>query len=199
MRQQSLFPTSTAAPAPAVPGLTVQHDYIDAAEEQRLLAHIEAGPWAADFRRRIQLYGLGYGGEGETAWVRDFPAWLDALARRIVADGWMPRPPDNCVINDYAPGVGIGPHSDFAAFDAPLVALSLLSPVVIDFRRRGHEDAASIVLPPRSLWIASGAARWQWTHAIAARRSDIIDGQRVGRGRRISLTFRVARVPVVRP
>lgn len=199
MRQQSLFPTSTAAPAPAVPGLTVQRDYIDEAEEQRLLAHIEAGSWDADFRRRIQLYGLGYGGDGETAWVRDFPAWLDVLARRIVADGWMPRPPDNCVINDYAPGVGIGPHSDFAAFDAPLVALSLLSPVVIDFRRRGHEDAAAIVLPPRSLWIAAGAARWQWTHAIAARRSDIIDGERVRRGRRLSLTFRVARVPVARP
>ena len=198
MRQTSLFPTSVAPADPVVPGLTVQRDYIDAAEERRLLAHIDAGTWDADFRRRIQLYGLGYGGEGETAWARDFPGWLDALARRIVADGWMPHMPDNCVINDYAPGVGIGPHSDFAAFDAPLLALSLLSPVVIDFRRRGHADAAAVVVPPRSLWIAAGAARWQWTHAIAARRSDVIDGERVRRERRISLTFRLAREPVRR-
>jgi hypothetical protein len=33
-------------------------------------------------------------------------------------------------------------------------------------------------------------ARYEWTHEIPTRRSDAIDGERLPRGRRISLTFR---------
>lgn len=197
MRQQSLFSAAEPTP-PVIPGLVVRRDYIDLAQERELLAHIDAGAWDSDFRRRIQLYGLGYGEGGATRWVRDFPAWLAALAARLVADGWLPRTPDNCVINDYAPGVGIGPHTDFAAFGAPLVALSLLSDVVIDFSRRDRPGAVPVWVPARSLWSAAGEARWAWMHAIAARRSDVVEGVRVRRGRRVSLTFRVAKIPPAR-
>lgn len=198
MRQQSLFPSAEPAP-PTVPGLVVRRDYIDGAEEQRLLADIDGAPWQSDFKRRIQLYGLGYGDDGATAWVRDFPPWLDPLAQRLVRDGHLPRLPDNCVINDYAPGVGIGPHRDFPAFGAPLVALSLLSDVVLDFSRRDPDLTVPVVVPARSLWIATGEARWRWTHAIAPRLSDLIEGERRRRGRRLSLTFRIARGPAARP
>ena len=200
MRQQSLFGAAEPTP-PEIPGLVVHRDWVDRAYERELLAHIDAGAWDSDFRRRIQLYGLGYerGDDGgATRWVRDFPGWLERLAARLVGDGWLPHMPDNCVINDYAPGVGIGPHTDFPAFAAPLVALSLLSDVVLDFSRRDVPGSVPVVVPARSLWSASGEARWRWMHAIAARRSDVIDGVRVRRDRRVSLTFRVARDPAAR-
>ncbi len=194
MRQQPLFP---AADQPAeVPGLAVHRDYVDLAEQQRLIGHVDAGEWSDDYRRRVQLYGVSYGDEG-VAWARDFPPWLDELGARLVRAGHLPRMPDNCVINSYAPGVGIGPHRDYMVFDAPLVALSLLSDVVVDFSDGAR--SVPVDVPARSLWRASGEARWRWTHGIAARRSDTVDGQRRPRGRRVSLTFRVARGPARRP
>ena len=210
MRQQPLFPSPLVEPPPpAVPGLVVRPSYVGAAEEAALLAHVEGGPWQADFRRRVQIYGLGYGGpdsgsgsgsgsepedrSGALVWVRDFPPWLAALAQRVTADGFLPRPAENCVINDYAPGVGIGPHRDYPPFGGVIAAVSLISDVVVDFARLDGSARAAVVVPARSLWVASGEARWAWTHGIAARRSDVIEGERRKRGRRVSLTFRIAR------
>lgn len=46
------------------------------------------------------------------------------------------------------------------------------------------------MLEPRSLLLLTGAARYEWTHGIPARRSDIVDGLRRPRAGRVSLTFR---------
>jgi alkylated DNA repair dioxygenase AlkB len=195
MRQEALFPSPEPASLPRVPGLVVKPDYIDEAEEKRLIARVEEGPWDTDFKRRVQQYGLGYGGDenGEVTWVRDFPPWLLELAQRLTDERFLPRFPENCVINDYAPGVGIGPHRDYPPFGSVIAAVSLLSDVVIDFARPDGSDKIPILVPARSLWVASGEARWRWTHGIAPRLSDVIDGERRRRGRRVSLTFRIAK------
>ncbi|MFO0576432.1 MAG: alpha-ketoglutarate-dependent dioxygenase AlkB [Polyangia bacterium] len=230
MRQVPLFPRPASPAGPSVPGLLVRPEYVSQDEERALVAHIEQGPWQPDFKRRIQQYGLGYGARPESgtdpgpasdedpspeiSWVRDFPPWLAALAQRITADAFLPRVPENCVINDYAPGVGIGPHRDYPPFGSVIAAVSLLSDVVIDFARlpRGHDsdddsdggDSDSggsgripVYVPARSLWVASGEARWRWTHGIAPRLSDRVEGERRRRGRRLSLTFRIARDPTL--
>jgi len=49
---------------------------------------------------------------------------------------------------------------------------------------------SSILLEPHSLLMLSGEARYSWSHEIPARQSDLIEGMRVTRGRRVSLTFR---------
>jgi alkylated DNA repair dioxygenase AlkB len=41
--------------------------------------------------------------------------------------------------------------------------------------------------------VLAGPARRDWTHAIPARQSDVMDGLRVMRQRRVSLTFRTMR------
>lgn len=138
MRQAALFPLGEPVSRPRIPGLVVQPDYIQEAEEKRLIERVEEGPWETDFKRRVQQYGLGYGGDegGEVSWVRDFPPWLEELAQRLTNEGWLPRFPENCVVNDYAPGVGIGPHRDYPPFGSVIAAVSLLYDVVIDFARR---------------------------------------------------------------
>jgi alkylated DNA repair dioxygenase AlkB len=45
-------------------------------------------------------------------------------------------------------------------------------------------------LEPRSALVLKGPARFEWTHAIPARKSDVVDGRRVPRNRRLSVTFR---------
>jgi alkylated DNA repair dioxygenase AlkB len=46
-------------------------------------------------------------------------------------------------------------------------------------------------LPARSLLVLARSAREDWTHRIPARKSDMIEGRRQTRARRVSLTFRV--------
>jgi hypothetical protein len=49
---------------------------------------------------------------------------------------------------------------------------------------------AAVLLRPRSVVSLTGAGRYGWTHEIPARKSDFMNGAKVDRGRRISLTFR---------
>jgi alkylated DNA repair dioxygenase AlkB len=58
------------------------------------------------------------------------------------------------------------------------------------FRHPGDGEKRAVVLEPGSLLVMSGAARYDWTHEIPARTSDVIGGERRARGRRVSLTFR---------
>ena len=44
-----------------VPGLRIVEDWIDAEEERALLDLVDAQEWNQDWKRRVQVYGLGYG------------------------------------------------------------------------------------------------------------------------------------------
>jgi alkylated DNA repair protein alkB family protein 8 len=100
---------------------------------------------------------------------------------------------DQLTINDYFAGDGIPAHFDtHSPFEQPFISVSLLSGLVMDFRRfDGHER--SLYLPSRSVAIFSGEARFAWTHGIACRKVDLVDGEVRHRSRRVSLTFRKIR------
>lgn len=180
-----------------VPGLTVERSWIDEEEEDLLLACVDEEPWSDDFKRRVQQYGFGYGGEAsryeEPEWVRDIPFWLAELGERLVAEGHLPRFCENVVVNDYAPGVGIGPHRDYPPFGDAIACVSLGDDVVMDFSEPRSGARAHVLVPRRSLWVASGEARWRWLHAIRPRLTDVVGGERRRRRRRVSITFRTLR------
>ena len=181
----------------SVPGFSLQSNYVSAAEERELLAHIEGGPWEQDWRRRIQQYGLGYVGEhgGNPTWIRDFPSWLIPLAKRVQEDAAFDRFPENCVINEYIPPLGIGTHRDYPAFGPTIACVSLGSDIIIEFVHSELGLKVPLYVPARSLWVIKGEARSVWKHGIAARFTDVIEGERRLRGRRISITFRTASYP----
>lgn len=60
----------------------------------------------------------------------------------------------------------------------------------MQFANPRHGIKHDLYLQPRSLILLSGAARYQWTHAIPARKSDNVNGFKIERERRVSLTFR---------
>jgi alkylated DNA repair dioxygenase AlkB len=198
-------PSTAAVDVQAVPGFTLLEDWIDEGEERRLLEAVDAGSWSSDWRRRVQIYGLGYGGDDELAsdlrtrararprWVGDLPAWVRPLAARVLAEGHLPRFAENVVVNEYLPGVGIGAHRDDPAFGPRVACVSLAADVILDLSHAGDGRRVSIDVPARSLWVMTGEARTSWKHAIAARKSDVVGGLRRARRRRISITFRTAR------
>jgi len=101
-------------------------------------------------------------------------------------------------VNQYRPGEGIGSHVDTpSAFGDGLISISLNSGIVMEFRKvSGEDDGDSlkklVYLPPRSLVLMSGPARYEWEHQIVTRRTDTHQGVVLPRGLRISLTLRTA-------
>ena len=174
---------------PEIAGLSYLPDYISGDEEVALVAAIDAEPWDTSWDRRRQPYGATYR-RGDTA-PRSIPAWGLGLAERMHREGISERPFDQMLINEYQPGQGIALHRDYEPFDRTVVSLSLLAPVVMDFHHTAKARRESLLLAPRSLLILSDEARHEWEHGIARRKSDRWQGERIPRGRRLSVTFRL--------
>jgi alkylated DNA repair dioxygenase AlkB len=60
----------------------------------------------------------------------------------------------------------------------------------MEFSNPETGEKKSIVLEECSLIVLSGPARYEWQHAIPARKSDLINGIKTERACRVSLTFR---------
>lgn len=93
-------------------------------------------------------------------------------------------------VNEYPPGVGLSPHIDtHSAFEDLIFSLSLAGPCIMEFRKYANDDMLprvalstvtkvgspeddlnfirkAIYLPPRSMLLMSGEARYAWHHYI---------------------------------
>ena len=91
-------------------------------------------------------------------------------------------------VNEYPPGVGLSPHIDtHSAFEDLIFSLSLVGPCIMEFRRYANGDGLpkatsstntkmesskddlnfvrrAVYLPPRSMLLLSGEARYAWHH-----------------------------------
>ncbi|MFP4386926.1 MAG: alpha-ketoglutarate-dependent dioxygenase AlkB [Alphaproteobacteria bacterium] len=172
---------------PDIPRLTYIPDFITGDEESSLIAAIDAQPWLNDLKRRVQHYGYKYDYKARAvtndAYLGPLPDWIKPVAQKLSFN------PDQAIVNEYQPGQGISAHVDCVpCFDNEIASLSLGSGATMQFIKGSEKQ--ELYLKPRSLIILSGEARYEWTHAIPARKSDIADGFKIERGRRVSLTFR---------
>ncbi len=98
---------------------------------------------------------------------------------------------DQLTINEYQPGMGIGPHVDLHhLFGEHILIVSLNSTCVMEFQHIITGTWRKMVLMPRSLVILTEEARYGWKHSIRSRKSDVLDGCVVERQLRVSITFR---------
>jgi alkylated DNA repair protein alkB family protein 8 len=98
-------------------------------------------------------------------------------------------------VNHYKPGEGIGSHVDTpSAFGDGLISISLNGGIVMEFRKVGSDPPLKklVYLPPRSLVLMSGPARYDWEHYIVTRRTDTHRDTVLTRQLRVSLTLRTA-------
>jgi len=178
-----------------IPGLSYTPDYITADEQDALISQIDQESWLNDLKRRIQHYGYKYDYKARTvgndAYLGALPQWQVSLVQKLWLDKIFGAAPDQVIINEYMPGQGISAHTDCVpCFDDTIASLSLGSPCIIQFSNPRTGEKQEVFLEERSLIILSGEARYEWQHGIPARKSDIVDGFKIERGRRISLTFR---------
>lgn len=180
---------------PLPPGITYVRDVLSREEETAIQERLDAGPWSDTLRRRVQHFGYLYDYRARTvaadAYLGKLPEWLETLAERLVTSGYFAELPDQVIANEYLPGQGISAHVDCVpCFDDTIVSISLLSQCEMVFRERSSSGPIAVLLHPCSGIVLKGAGRYDWTHEIPARKSDVVGGVKVDRERRVSLTFR---------
>ena len=178
----------------SIPGLHYCSNYIDETEQQTLLSIIDQKPWLTDLKHRVQHYGYRYDYKARMVtpelYLGLLPDWLLPLAARLLREGLFSALPDQAIINEYLPGQGISAHIDCVpCFGKEIASLSLGSVCVMGFTH-AHHSKQTKTLEPCSLFVLSGAARYEWQHCIPARKSDVIGGIKINRARRVSITFR---------
>ena len=138
-------------------------------EESALIDNIDKQPWLNDLKRRVQHYGYKYDYKARAvttdSYLGSLPEWIDLVTQKL------PFKPDQAIVNEYLPGQGISAHVDCVpCFGDTIANLSLGSGAVIQFTN--GQERHNLYLEPRSLIILSGPVRYEWTHAISARKSD---------------------------
>ncbi len=177
------------------PGADLIEGLVSAERAAELISIIGNAVWKQDLRRRVQHYGWRYDYKARRVikddWLGPLPAWLAPEVEAVRVAGHFEDPPDQVIVNEYQPGQGIAPHIDCVpCFGSTIESLSLGSVVMMRFESAATGEKSEVLLPPRSLLVLTGPARYEWRHGISPRKSDILKGVRTPRKRRISLTFR---------
>jgi alkylated DNA repair dioxygenase AlkB len=169
-------------------------------DDQRILAHeIVNRPWDDTLKRLTQQYGYRYDyGKGPLEKCEEIPEAMMNVYKNVCKNSeneeiralGAKELPNQLIINHYEPGEGIGAHTDDVnKFSDTILIFSLISPTVMRFSKESSESI-DLQLLERSALLLKGEARYSWKHEIKQRKTDVINGVRVDRGRRISATFR---------
>lgn len=180
---------------PDIKGLQYIPAFITEEEEQALIDSIDQNTWLSDLKRRVQHYGYKYDYKARAvsndAYIGALPGWLEPIAERLHKQGIFETQPDQAIVNEYKPGQGISPHVDCVpCFGGTIASLTLGSGATMQFQNPQTKHKEVLYLQERSLIVLNGPARYDWTHAIPGRKTDVVDGFKVERQRRVSVTFR---------
>lgn len=140
--------------------------------------------------RRVLHYGYSYdyssGSSSGTA--PRMPKIIRRIRRRILRS--FPDLVDSkrywnqCIINRYLPGQGIGAHIDVKSYGDHIVCFTLGSGREMEFTQGSKKYC--LYTEPRSAYVMSGESRYDWKHQMRSRKSD----SGVSRSVCYSITFR---------
>lgn len=207
------MPPIPDAPIAALPGL--RHARIlqpsACARVSEAIERLAENRWVKGRGRDCANFG---GRPGDAAVAEPLPRLLALLADRLApwfkGEGGgvgVPTPPNHCLVNAYARGGGLPPHTDGPLYAAS-ATVTLAGAAALDFRRgaasaEGEAPVAQLVCAPGDAVGLAGAAYAGHTHALPARSADVVRadcvnleaaGVAVGDvvergGRRLSLVF----------
>lgn len=173
--QTDLFGDSQSA-APTTPqGFRYEDDFISEAEQTSLvdsLSTLQLKPFEFHGHvgnRLVTSFGLRYDYTRRTVEAAgEFPVFLTELRKKVAAfSGRAAEEFQQCGVNQYPPGAGIGWHKDKPQFGI-VVGVSLLAPATMRFRMAAGKGwkRMSVEVKPRSVYILEGEARTAWEHSV---------------------------------
>ncbi|GMS90723.1 hypothetical protein PENTCL1PPCAC_12898, partial [Pristionchus entomophagus] len=195
------LPLSKTADAVAGPrDLIIIDDFVDEDIERDLIDLVMKDPRLNEMKHRSVLhFGHAFDYSTNSAFVpiEAIPDRLEKMVDRLIEKGHIAERPDQITANVYSPGQGIPSHFDtHSAFEDPVVSLSLLADVVMEFKDAANSArVAPILLPRRSLCLIQGDSRYRWKHGIVNRQYDVCPrtNRLLQRQQRVSITFRKIR------
>ncbi|GAV73055.1 2OG-FeII_Oxy_2 domain-containing protein [Cephalotus follicularis] len=216
-------PVSLAASVLNIPGLYLLHDFVSAKEEQARI-DVGSWKSLSKRRVQHYGYEFCYDTRNVDTkqHLGELPSFVSPIIERIslfpILDNSASLCLDQLTVNEYPSGVGLSPHIDtHSAFEGLIFSLSLAGPCIMEFRKYSegavlakaasstdmkieNPDSCSnllrraIYLPPRSMLLLSGEARYAWHHYIPHHKIDMVKDSVIRRGsRRVSFTFRKVR------
>ena len=188
-----LFLPGLAPDHKEIPGLELIDNFIDHAVENQLIEIIDKQVWICELKRRVQHYGYRYDyklNKVTPEQIGDIPDWLEIWCNYLLEKGIFETKPNQVIVNEYTPGLGIAAHTDASCFGDTVCSLSLASDIIMTL---ANEKSIDIFLQRRSLLVLKDQARYEWQHGIAGRKTDKCFGQTWTRKRRISITFRTVK------
>eukprot|EP00924_Labyrinthula_sp_SR-Ha-C_P008512 maker-scaffold_32-snap-gene-2.61-mRNA-1 protein AED:0.00 eAED:0.00 QI:61/1/1/1/1/1/2/1286/327 len=188
-----------------IPGLIILKEFISEIEEAAVSKELNVSLETQEqqlclpfkpLRRRVAHFGYKFNyklNRADEDSFHPFSSILMEIKRKI--DGSVSRIlgrnflSDQATVNEYNRGEGIAQHVDtHSAFTEAIASLSLGSSGVFFFESRFEKF--SIYVPRRSLFVMTGESRYEFTHQMPQRVTDLIDGRVQLRRRRVSVTFR---------
>lgn len=182
--------------------LEIVEDYIPKDLESELVDLLTNHPSVQSLKHRAVVHFghvFDYSTNSASEWkpADPIPSIINCIIDKLIADGYIKDRPDQITANVYEPGHGIPSHYDtHSAFDDPIVSISLLSDVVMEFKDGANSARiAPILLKARSLCLIQGESRYRWKHGIVNRKYDVDPrtNRVIPRKTRVSLTLRKIR------
>jgi alkylated DNA repair dioxygenase AlkB len=171
LHQSELF----AAATPALDGFAYRENILTPAEEAALISAFETVTFEPfQFRgfigkRRVASFGWKYDfNRTRLCEAPAIPDFLLELQSKVAAmHGCDNGAFDQVSISEYEPGAGIGWHKDRPLF-GDVVGISLQASCRFRLRRKTSDawERKSFEAAPRSAYLLSGRARWEWEHSI---------------------------------
>jgi alkylated DNA repair dioxygenase AlkB len=119
--------------------------------------------------RRTVSFGFAYDfAARQVRPATPLPSFLNGLRQAAADMAAVPAPAfEHAMVTEYAPGAGIGWHKDKAEF-GEVMAFSFISPCTLRFRKKERDRwvRSKLTIEPRSAYVLSGPARWDWQHSI---------------------------------
>eukprot|EP01130_Rhizamoeba_saxonica_P009090 TRINITY_DN3691_c0_g1_i1.p1 TRINITY_DN3691_c0_g1~~TRINITY_DN3691_c0_g1_i1.p1 ORF type:complete len:484 (+),score=109.44 TRINITY_DN3691_c0_g1_i1:335-1786(+) len=181
-----------------ISGIKFVKDWITEEEEHQLMDSVyqEWDQYDILKRRRVKHWGYAFDYKLNILTkqkIEELPEYCHVYIQRLYEQELIPHIPDQLTVNVYEPGAGIPAHVDnHTSFEDGIIIISMGSQLVMDLKKNGKTQ--SLLLEPRSLLVLTGDARYNWTHAINSRKSDLYKNRLIPRGLRISLTMRKMRM-----
>lgn len=186
----------------SIKGLSYYPSWFSIENQERIEHFIESQPWLTELCRRVQHYGYKYDYKTRSRkamqCLGELPLEFHQIIDLFSSQGLCNQPPNQVIINEYTAGQGIAKHVDcIPCFGDTILIISLGSASMMRFQHVKNKQRHELILEPNSLLILQAEARYDWTHEIPKRKTDLINGKRQARERRVSLTFRF--VPEQKP
>lgn len=181
-------------------GLHYFENIFKSKQEKELIDFLDKSTWKSlsdsPNSRKVQHYGYLY--DYKTGKIKEktdnipeeFNFIIDLLKNqckilRILPDDYEFN---QLIVNNYDPGQGISAHIDTKEYGGIIGCYTIGGGTIMRFSK--DKEEYDLYVEPRSLYIMSDESRYKWKHEMISRKSDVVDGEKIKRDRRISITFR---------